>query len=338
MTKQAIINSIVKQFSLSRADADVLVKVALSSHQCEIDFPPEVTEEQRAHYLSAYSFALGEVEKMEGEVSQLTEMTLYKEEVSALTSISDVTSEVQKQAGDGFKVEELGLRWGRGEMSKEDLLQLICRLYSSFLKTKRIKAFLEWSIADACNMSHQLYGNREEIVDQVSSMFGIGRFTILRMCEVAKIVPVYARIPGWTHKQYAKVIQHAAALNEKNFYATMKTLARGREIELKLSNGAVVKSHAPLNEKQVEEIILKETKGSKKRRARANKAGYIYFSPLGITHSFRLDRKALSSPSVKVVDLGCRTQLRSDGEPLPLAQHDESVVGFFSSMTTGSRS
>ena len=329
MNKGLILSKLKNEYGLSKEDAHIILEVALSSHTCEIEFPPEVTEEQRAHYLRAYEWALEQVELADTQVSQLTE-TLLAQAEQPMGFMENVLAEVQREAGEGVSVEELGLRWGKGkDMDKDQFLSFICRLYSSFLKTKRIKAFLEWAIADAVNMSHSIYGNKEEIIDAISASFGIGRNTILRLCKTAKEVPVYMRIPGWTYKQYEVVIRYAPALNQSNFYSTMKRLAKGREMEFTLSNGAQVKSLTPLNERQVEEIILKELKVKKKRRNRKSNAGYLYLTPAGPQYSQRLDKKAMQTGAVKIIDLGRKSLVMPDGVRVSLPEYDPSVTDFF---------
>lgn len=325
MNKNAIISSVAKSFSIKRSDADVLFKVASSSHQCEIDFPADISEYDRANFLKAYTQTLSLIEEAEAKAAQLAEIIPEEPHIS----IGDVVGEVQKGAGNGLKVEELGLRWGRGETSKEEMLALICKLYASFLKTKRIKAFLEWSIADACNMSHKLYKNLPEIVDRVSAMFGIGKYSILRMCHVARVVPVYLRVKGWGWAQYEVLIRYAPAIGPDNFYSTVRKLAKGKELNLTLSNGVTVKSHSPLTKDQIEDVLLKELKIKKKKRVRANKAGYIYLTPAGPQHSLKLHRKALSSPSVTVVDLARLSVLKTGVGPLALQEFDPHVFDFF---------
>lgn len=330
MTKQAILKAICDQFSLKRADADVLVRVAMSNQLCEIDFPADVTEQQRANYLKAYDHALELVERMEQEaVNSLSpEAKMVLEE--PLISIDEVVGEVQRHTGNALKVHELGIRWGKEEdLTQEQFMQLICRLYASFLKTKRIKAFLEWAIADACNISHKLYGNMQEIVEMVSCSFNIGPTVLQRMCYIARLVPVYMRIPGWTHRHYEKVVQYAGALKKGNIYATMKKLEKGREMDFKLSCGASVKSLRPLNPRQVEEELLKETGIRKKTRYRSNSKGYLYLSPLGPSFSRKLDRKALQNPTIKVVDLSRVALVKQGGGTLELQQYDPALNDFF---------
>lgn len=325
MTKTAIISNISKSFRLKRQDAEVLYKVASSPLQCEIDFPEDVTEWDRANYLSAYEKTVSLIEESEKHITQLTEMAPEQPH----TSILEVIAEVQKGAGDALKVEELGLRWGRSDLSKDEMMEFICRLYASFVKTRRIQAFLGWAIADACNMSHKLYGNLPEIVDRVSAMFGIGKYVLMRMCKVAKIVPVYTRTLGWNYQQYEVLIRYAPAIGKDRFYSTAKTLAKGREIELKLTCGATVKSHSPLTKDQVEEVILSQLKIKRKKRRRANTRGYLYLTPIGPLHSLQLDARALSSPSVQVVDLSSLEVLKRGKPPISIPGYDRHAMSSF---------
>jgi hypothetical protein len=339
MTPSAIIKHIRTSYSIKKSDAEVLLKVAQSNKGFEIDFPDSLSDAERQVFLDAYAETLKLVEESDSsEDSLLKEMIQFD---SPVISIQDVVDEVQKGVNGHFKASENGLTWGESHTSQippEAFLSLICRLYASLQKTRKIKEFLSWAIADACNMavkSGKL--SMDEIIDQVSSVFKMSAGHLRENCRIARIVPVYMRVPGWTQDQYAVVIRYAPDI-ENDFYWVMKQLAKGREVELSLSCGAKVKSHSPFKAEQVESFMLKHLGGKRRTRIRSNTQGYLYLSPMGTQFSQTLDRKALKNPNIQIIDLSAKAHLQTGGAKKELPQYDPDVVETLDRMLMNSRS
>lgn len=304
ITKSEALSIIGAKRNLSAADCETLWSVAVDGELREVEFPSDITADER---LSVESAIQDFRDIISGKLKAQDFIAIEINDERVDEFIEGMRPFLHKNVS----VSPTGITFN-GDVSVDDLLSMTASLYTAHRKIDKVRSMLYWSLGDVCLKLKQQLGSIDDAILAVTNHYRVSAHSLRNACSVAEAVPSEMRVDGLSYRHYMPLLKYIPAMEYWQILHIVKAIKHGRMQRHRLGNGTMLSIRYPLGEKSIRSLC-KATLGISEPTARRSLDRYLITAQDKVFMSRDIPLWAIDVPGFVVIDLQSGHRLGTEG-------------------------